>query len=495
MQTTKNDGLPYGNVGRLQHVGTLEVMASAGVYTLLLVMTLPLTALPQDSGDSGKVTELAIYTDHPRLFLLPPRLKLLRRETQRQALRWEQFQTLIAGNVAMPEPAFSSALFYQSSGDKDAGRRAVVWALDLKKTDLRQLALVYDWCQELLSEPENRALAERLKKAIAGAPTPRNLSNARDLLLAGIAVADQAPAESKAAIGAVLQKYWPANVVSPLAKGKMPFPRSDALALLEILHATRDNLNVDLRQSFPAWFKPLALEWLLTYYPTPWPAAENEFHIPASTDPVKDGAPDLRTAALSRAAELALVAFDSNAPETQVLQGWLMNDRFLMRGTFGIAYEFLWANPYQPGLSYYHVPLVFRDDTLGSLFMRSSWDDDAKWLGYFSNQLQLFELGRITVLNPELTRGPLNLEEGVVFFGKSVSRFTVPPSKDPERETEDVFIVGLKPRVTYSVETDDEELDEAVSDVGGTLYFPATRAGVTIRLAPAGEATTAAARH
>ena len=461
-------------------------MESAGVYTLLLIAALPAPAFAQDVADSGKVTELAIYTEHPRLFLLPPRLKLLRRETGRQALRWEQFQTLMGGHVAMPEPAFASALFYRSGGDKEAGRRAVAWALDPKNNDLRQLALVFDWCQELLSEPENRALAARLKKAIAGAPAPRNLGNARDLLLAGIAVADQAPAESKAIIGAVLQRYWPARVVSPLAQGKMPFPRSDAFALLEILHATRDNLNVDLRQSFPAWFKPLALEWLLSYYPTPWPAAENEFHIPSSADPVKDGTPDLKTAALSRAAELALVAFDSNAPETQVLQGWLMNDRFLMRGAFGIAYEFLWANPYQPGLSYYHVPLVFRDDTLGSLFMRSSWDDDAKWLGYFGNQLQLFELGRIMDLNPELTRGPLNLEEGVVFFGKSVNRFTVPAAKDPERETEDVFIVGLKPRVMYRIEIDDEELDEAVSDVGGTLFFPATRAGVTIRLAPAG---------
>jgi hypothetical protein len=449
---------------------------------LLLLLAWPALSLGQDTGDSGKVTELAVYTEHPRLFLRPPRLKLLRRETQRQALRWEQFQALVGAKAAMEEPAFAYALYYQSSGDKDAGRRAVEWALNPRNTDLRQLAIVYDWCQDLLSETENRNLAARLKRAITGAPVPRNMGTARDLLLAGIAVADPSPAESKAVLAAVLQKYWPANIVNPLSQGKMPFPRSDALALLEILHATRDNLNVDLRQSFPSWFKPLALEWLLTYYPTPWPAAENEFHIPASTDPVKDGTPDLKTAALARAAELALVAFDTNAPETQVLQGWLMNDRFLMRGTFGIAYEFLWANPYQPGLSYYHVPLVFRDDTLGSLYMRSSWDDDAKWLGYFSNQLQVFETGRIMVLNPELTRDPLNLDEGIVFFGKSMSRFTVPASKDPERQTEDVFIVGLKPRVYYSIETDDEELAEAQSDIGGTLFFPATRAGVTIRL-------------
>ncbi len=469
-------------------------MESASFYTLLLMMALPAAAFPQDTADAGQVTELAIYTEHPRLFLTPPRLKLLRRETQRQALRWEQFQALIGAHAVLPEPAFAWALFYESGGDKEAGARAITWALDPRNNDLRQLALVYDWCQELMSPSDNRALATRLQKAVSAALAPRNLSEARDLLLAGISIADLFPAESKAAIGLVLQKYWPASVVKPLAEGKSPFPRSDALALLEILHATRDNLNVDLRQSFPAWFKPMPLEWLMSYYPTPWPAAENEFHIPASTNPVRNGAPDLKTAALSRAAELALVAFDTNAPETQVLQGWLMNDRFLMRGPFGIAYEFLWANPYQPGLSYYHVPLVFRDDTSGSLFMRSSWDDDAKWLGYFGNQLQLFELGKITVLNPELTRGPLNLEEGVVFFGKAIDRFTVPPSKDPERQTEDVFIVGLRPHVTYGIETDDEELNEAESDIGGTLYFPATRAGATIRLAVSGE-PAAATRH
>jgi hypothetical protein len=136
-------------------------------------------------------------------------------------------------------------------------------------------------------------------------------------------------------------------------------------------------------------------------------------------------------------------------------------------------------------LSYYHVPLVFRDDTLGSLFMRSSWDDDARWLGYFANQLQLFDRGQITVLNAELTRGPLDLDEGVVFFGKSVNRFAVPAARDAEHKTADVFIVGLKPRTVYSIETDDEELNEVESDVGGALFFPGTRSGITIRLAPA----------
>ena len=48
------------------------------------------------------------------------------------------------------------------------------------------------------------------------------------------------------------------------------------------------------------------------------------------------GTPIATKAALSRASELAMVAYDSNSSETQLLQGFLMNDRFLMRGTFGI---------------------------------------------------------------------------------------------------------------------------------------------------------------
>ena len=436
--------------------------------------------------------DVSVYTEHPRLFLRPQRLRLLKRETQRQALRWEQFQTLMSAKAVMPEPGFALALYYQAGGDKDAGRRAVEWALNPKSTDTRQLAIVYDWCQEMLTDSENKALAAKLRKAIGNAATPKNLSDARDLVLAGVALADDSPALSKSALAAVLQRYWPANVVAPLQHARLPFPRSDSLALLEILHATRDNLNTDLRETFPAWFKVLPLEWLLSYYPTPWPAAENEFHIPASADPVQGGHPDVRIAGLCRAAELALVAFDTNAPETQVLQGWLMNDRFLLRGTFGITYEFLWANPYQPGLSYYHVPLVFRDETLGSLYLRSSWEDDAKWLGYVGGQLQLFDRGKITVLDPEINRQPLDLEEGIVFFGRTARKFTVPASSDPERTTEDVFIVGLKPGELYSVETDDEELTEIAADVGGTIYFPATRDGATIRLAPV---LSAAAAH
>ena len=156
--------------------------------------------------------------------------------------------------------------------------------------------------------------------------------------------------------------------------------------MLEIMHVVRDNLNFDLRETFPAVVRPVPLMHLLAHYPAPWPAAENEFRIPADEAIEKSG-PDLRKAVFSRAAELAMVAFDSNVASSQLLQGWLTNDRFLMRGAMGIPYEFLWANPYQPGLSYYHAPLAVHDAIGGQLFVRSSWEDDASWIGFFGRPI------------------------------------------------------------------------------------------------------------
>ena len=159
-----------------------------------------------------------------------------------------------------------------------------------------------------------------------------------------------------------------------------------------------------------------------------------------------------------------MVAYDTNAPESQVLQGWLTHDLFLMRGGFGIPYEFLWANPYQPGLSYYHVPLVYYNPEFGRLFIRSSWDNSALWFGAFDGVMQFFQDGHVTVLNPRLTQAPLGLTEALVYFGHNTRKFEV--TLDEEQA---VFVIGLEPRHTYAVEVDDEEMFEATTDAGGIL--------------------------
>jgi hypothetical protein len=401
-----------------------------------------------------------IYSEHPRIFLGPRRLRLLKREQERRSLRWVQFEALVEGGAPMPEQGFAYALYYRVSGSREAGRKAVDWALG-SNTDLRQLALVFDWCQDLLEEAQSRQLAAKLVSGIERSGRDHSVPATRSRVLAAVALAAHNPELSAGEMARSVRGWWESRVVAEIKAGHDPVAREDAYALFEFLHAVRDNLNLDLRDSLPRYFKDLPIYHLLSHYPASYPASENEYRIPIGP---AGRQPDLKVAALSRAAELAMVAFDANAPESQVLQGWLMHDRYLLRGTFGMPYEFLWANPYQPGLSYYHVPLVYHDRDLGRLFVRSSWDDSARWLGFSDGRLQMFEDGRVTLLNPQLTSGPLALTEAVVYFGKNARKF-----RALLQDHEQVFVLGLEPRRKYEIEVDDEEMREQETDRGGIL--------------------------
>src|SRR3954451_13823713 len=117
------------------------------ILRMLLLGAGCLSLVAQDSGDDP----VTLSTEHPRLLLRTARLRLLKRERERSSMRWQQFDALERGNSPMAEPGFAYALDYQISGDAAIGRKAVEWAL-ASKADLRQTALVFDWCQELLSE-------------------------------------------------------------------------------------------------------------------------------------------------------------------------------------------------------------------------------------------------------------------------------------------------------------------------------------------------------
>jgi hypothetical protein len=93
--------------------------------------------------------EFRVYTEHPRLILTAQRLRLLKRERERESQRWRQFDLLVKGSANLPEPGFALALYYAVSGttQRASGRGVGAGPRD----DLRQLALVYDWCQPCLA--------------------------------------------------------------------------------------------------------------------------------------------------------------------------------------------------------------------------------------------------------------------------------------------------------------------------------------------------------
>lgn len=431
-------------------------------------------------GQSATADPIVVSSEHPRLFLRPARLRLLRRERERTSLRWEQFHSLMAGNAAMPEPGFSLALYYEVAGDKDAGRKAIAWALG-PEADLRQMSLVFDWCYGLMTDAERQAFAGRLAKKMtdagADAKSGSSVNSMRSRTLAAVTLFDEIPDAPQRELERIVRQWWEGGIVAAIKSGANPIARDDAYALYELLHAIQDNVKIDLRESDPGFFKDFPIEHLLSYYPAPLQASENDYFIGAERTP---GEPDLKLASLSRAAELAMVAYDANAPDTQVLQGWLMHDKYLMRGAFGTPYEFLWANPYQPGLSYYHVPLVFYAPERGRLFIRSSWEDSADWFGAFDGAMQVFTDGGIKIVNPARAPAMIDMKEAVVCLGKNgwKQEFSLP-------EAETVFVVGLEPKRTYQIEIDDEELYEAAADQSGILVLdqiPWGRpAGVRIR--------------
>ncbi len=437
-------------------------------------------ALNQASGqEQGPAESLRADGPHPRIFLGARRLRLLRRERERQSLRWNQFQLLMAGKAPMPEPGFAQALYYQVSGSAEAGQQAVAWALGAG-ADLRQLAIVFDWCQDILTEAQSKALAAKLARGIQQSRRDSSVSAIRSRLLAAVALSGHLPDVPEREIEQVVHKWWAGEVLPAILSGHEAVGRDDAYPLMELLHVVRDNFNQDLREGAPGFFRDLPIVQILSYYPATYPAGENDYRIPAA--PHMTGEPDLRRAALSRAAEFSMVAYDSNAPGSQILQGWLLNDHFLLRGTFGAPYEFLWANPYQPGLSYFQAPLVVHDATSGRLFARSTWEDSAAWLGFFGGELQTFADGAVSVLDPHAAAEPLDLGRAVILFGAHTQKFKI-----AAEGAAPVFVVGLKPRQDYLIEVDDEELAEGRTDPGGILALDVphgVEVGVRLRATP-----------
>jgi len=428
------------------------------------VMLLVGAALSQD---------FKIYTEHPRLFLRPQRLRLLKREKERQSLRWEQFEALMAGKARMPEPGFALALYYQVTGEREAGVEAVRWALGPGE-DVRQLALVFDWCQAVLTARQAEALAGKIQHRLQTASSVSDIAAVRSAVLAAVALAGHVPRVPETMLEAAVKQWWQQQAAPALRKGRSVIPREERYTLFELMHALRDNLEVDLTEDARAYFKQLPLDQLLSYYPAAYPAPENDYRIPSGGRVP----PDLQRAALSRAAELAMLAYEPNAVENQYLQGWAMHDRFLLRDTFGITYEYLWANPYHPGLTYNTLPLVLYDKLFGRLYVRSSWDDDARWAGYADRRLETFEEGEPRTVPLKPRARPLEFGDTVVLLGTSPLRYNAPGGVTT------VYVVGLKANGRYNLEVDDEEMREERADRGGilALEFPGgLRGGFSLR--------------
>ncbi len=124
------------------------------------------------------------------------------------------------------------------------------------------------------------------------------------------------------------------------------------------------------------------------------------------------------------------------------------------------------------------MPLVFHDASTGHVFARTSWDEDATWIGYFDGHLQLFKDGQAQTLRAGASTKPVHIGDALLLSAENRDAWRF------RANAEAVFVLNLAARSHYDVEIDDEELEDVETDTGGTLVlsFPeGADSGVRVR--------------
>lgn len=309
----------------------------------------------------------------PHLLLSAPRLKRLKRDRERQTVRWTNFAQRVESVPDSQERGFELALFYIVTGDEAKGREAVEWA-KTHPCERRQIALIRDWATALFSqESPNPSCPDA---------TGESLEALRDRLFWNAASGEDTESEVEQDKKVLVDK---------LRTGDFGDPK-ELYAAVEYLSAAKTVERTDLREEDPRFFSSLPVELLL------------------SLKPKQVEHPDWQT----HAAALALVSLDPNLDSSQFLQAWAIEDRQTVHEGEGVAYEYLWGDPYLPGVGYQNLDPWFYDESRGMLVGRSNWTPSACWIRIIPGKVEgescpsdwetkPLVLGRLTLV-PKLDR-------------------------------------------------------------------------------------------
>jgi hypothetical protein len=237
---------------------------------------------------------------------------------------------------------------------------------------------------------------------------------------------------------------------------------ADLVALLEIMHASRHNLEIDLWQQARDFFLPLPMVLMLGSYPQPLETPVGLFQRAARPTAAKADAAAEATSL--RIAQMLLVDYENGLENYQFLQGWLRHDLYTLATPYGAMYEFIWLNPYLPGLSYFSAPTIVHDRTRGWLFARQGWQDEDLWIGYLEGEFQLFADGQLHIIKREDRQAPLVFPHAAVVLGTAPMDFTV---EVPEGKA--IYVLGLEENQAYSVRTNQDPYALVTAGRGGIL--------------------------
>jgi len=272
-------------------------------------------------------SDSAVHT--PQLLLSAKLIRRLKRDRERQTVRWAHFEERVKNVPDSPERGFELALYAAISGDEARGREAVAWAA-AHPCERRQRALIQDWVGNV---------------APAACSAKESL---RDQAFERIAAGQDTAAISEEVRAEVIPQFRASGITSS----------EDLYALIELISVLRVADDKDIRNADPLLFRSLPLEFLLSLKP-------EQVEHPSW---------------MTHVAALALVTVDPNLEASQFLQGWAMEDRQTLREGPGVAYELLWADPYLPGIAYQNLDPWTYDEEGGRLFARSDWTAGACWI-------------------------------------------------------------------------------------------------------------------
>ena len=346
----------------------------------------------------------------PKLLLSPQHLKRLQRDRERQTDRWLSFEHHVQTVPDSPERGFELALYYAVTNDEPQGREALQWAVS-HPCEVRQVALVIDWVAPLVTAADRAQVGNR--------PCPNyhpgRIAQIRDTLF------------MKTALGETAVSSNPSTTTPDIADP------DELYAALEFSAAK--NARGD--------FSDTAANYLLSFHPAELDHPNWRQHIIA----------------------LALVSLDPNAQVSQFLQGWAMEDRFTIRDGPGVAYEFLWANPYLPGVSYQNMdPWVY--DEKGLLLARGGWSQSACWI-------------EVTAAATSQQNCPPGWESQTVVFGHltliPMTDKCAPVERAADRK-ESCILWKLKPHAKVAY-TEDNQSRSSEADAAGMWRVPSDVGG------------------
>jgi hypothetical protein len=450
-------------------------MLRCGFLLLTLLLAAPCLAQPSEPN----LADYRVYTKHPRLWLDGGRLGRLRHEVKRETERWRQLQSLSQNGAVFPEEPLWLALQFQVADSKEAGRKAAEW-LQAKAgsgnafsdpADLRLGAIVYDWCFDLLSAEQRARLSDAMGKAARqiAAQSGLEAEPVRSAVLAAVAVSDDWDGAPQALLDLIARR-WRREIQPALLRGETADRAGELMAMLEIFHAVRHNLETDLWRESDAVFRPLPRIEMLRCYPPPLEtetgflrqlAQPSGVHLDAKAESVP-----------ARIAEMMLVAYENTLEEYQFLQGWIRHDAFVLRDPYGAVYEFIWINPYLPGLSYSNSPPVAYDEVRGRVFARQGWDENDVWAGYLGGELQVYGDGQRMVIGPENRQAPLEFPGAAVVLARLPMRFQVNvPHAPTAHDDRVIYVVGLREGETYDVKVNGSRFQPYVAGRGGIVII------------------------